>query len=244
MSGTSPTGRCTEPKPNSNIMLSFTLQAARAHIRLTTRKSSLFIKVLFCLFPDATFDYGPDPQETWDEFYFTVEGSRTAEWLSTWLTEPYRVRQTGLDDAQQSKIDRIFMLMESGIPSNLDRASLLLESLLYEFVQSSQPNTDSTDYITKLMDDIAASLHQSFDADAFCERYHISISTLRRIIQKHTGYSLNKYIHRLKISEAKNILLNTDRSIKDTAVSLGYNDVFYFSRLFKKYVGVSPTFSQ
>ncbi|WP_438492597.1 AraC family transcriptional regulator [Paenibacillus sp. IHBB 3054] len=194
----------------------------------------------FVFFPDATFDYGPDPQETWDEFYFTVEGSRTAEWLSTWLTEPYRVRQTGLDDAQQSKIDRIFMLMESGIPSNLDRASLLLESLLYEFVQSSQPNTDSTDYITKLMDDIAASLHQSFDADAFCDRYHISISTLRRIIQKHTGYSLNKYIHRLKISEAKNILLNTDRSIKDTAVSLGYNDVFYFSRLFKKYVGVSP----
>lgn len=197
----------------------------------------------FLFYPGAVFDYGPNGQETWDEFYFTIEGSRIEEWLSTWLTEPDRVRQTDLNDGQQNKIDRIFTLMDSGIPANLDRAALLLESLLYESVLSSQAEpriVTSDNYSTKLMEDIATSIDQKFDAEALCKRHHISISTLRRLIHKNTGYSLHEYVHRLKISEAKNMLLNTNQSIKDIAISLGFNDVFYFSRLFKKFVGVSP----
>ncbi|NEW07397.1 AraC family transcriptional regulator [Paenibacillus sp. SYP-B3998] len=196
----------------------------------------------FFFFPGAVFDYGPAHNETWDEFYFTVEGSRLQEWLDTWLTELDKVHQIGTDDAQQSKIDRIFMLMESGDPANLDRAALLLESFLYELVLSSQPRLrePSADPMTKLLDDISASIHHPFDAAEVCERHHISLSTLRRMIHKATGYSLNEYVHRLKISEAKNMLLNTHQSVKETAVSLGFKDVFYFSRLFKKYVGVSP----
>jgi len=197
---------------------------------------------LFLFFPGAAFDYGPAPDETWDEFYFTVEGSRMQEWLDTWLTLPELVRQVGTDDAQQSKIDRIFALMESGEPGNLDRAALLLESMLYEFFLSSEPRlkAPSADPLAKLLDDISASINQPFEAGEFCERHHISLSTLRRMIHRATGYSLHEYIHRLKVSEAKNMLLNTHQTVKETAVSLGFKDVFYFSRLFKKYVGVSP----
>ncbi|KIL36082.1 transcriptional regulator [Gordoniibacillus kamchatkensis] len=197
---------------------------------------------LFLFFPGAVFDYGPGPGEAWDEFYFTLEGTRVEEWLDTWLTEPARVRQTDDDDAQKSKIDRIFALMESGVPANLDRAALLVESLTYEWVASAQraaePDRDGA--AAKLLDDLAASIHEPFDAAAVCERHHVSLSTLRRTVHKHTGYPLNEYVHRLKIAEAKNILLNTGKSVKATADLLGFKDVFYFSRLFKKYVGRSP----
>jgi AraC family transcriptional regulator, arabinose operon regulatory protein len=196
----------------------------------------------FLFFPGASFDYGPARDETWDEFYFTIEGSRIEEWLDTWLTDTDQVRQASTDDAQQRKIDRIFMLMESSDPGNLDRAALLLESLLYELVLNSQPRlrAPDADPMAKLLDDISVSIHQPFEADRVCERHHISLSTLRRMIHKSTGYSLHEYVHRLKISEAKNMLLNTHQSVKETAASLGFRDVFYFSRLFKKYVGVSP----
>ncbi|MBD0382182.1 AraC family transcriptional regulator [Paenibacillus sp. WST5] len=196
----------------------------------------------FLFYPNASFDYGPARDETWDEFYFTIEGSRIQEWLDTWLTDLGQVRQVSPDDAQQSKIDRIFALMESGDPGNLDRAALLLESFLYELVLNSQSRLriSSADPVAKLLDDISASINQPFDATDVCERHHISLSTLRRMIHKATGYSLHEYIHRLKISEAKNMLLNTHQSVKETAASLGFKDVFYFSRLFKKYVGVSP----
>lgn len=197
---------------------------------------------LFLFYPGAQFDYGPGPGETWDEFFFTLEGPRVQEWLDTWLTEPGRVRQTAPDDVQLGKIDRIFSLMDSAHPRNLDRAALLLESLVFELVDSSQPKllTSSATPAMKVLDDISSSIHQPFDAILLCERHHISLSTLRRTIHKATGYSLHEYVHRLKVSEAKNLLLNSSQSVKETAIALGYKDVFYFSRLFKRFVGVSP----
>ncbi|MFD2614930.1 AraC family transcriptional regulator [Paenibacillus gansuensis] len=197
----------------------------------------------FLFAPGSVYDYGPEGRQTWDEYYFTIEGPRIGEWMSSWLTEPERVRRTTHDDAVQNKIDRIFLLMDSSIPDNLDRAALLLESLLFELAAGSDArprHLTGGDRYTELMEDIAATIHQRFDAEALCKRHLISISTLRRLVHRHTGYSLHEYVHRLKISEAKNRLLNTDQSVQDIAGSLGFADVFYFSRLFKKFSGVSP----
>ncbi|MFB9328439.1 AraC family transcriptional regulator [Paenibacillus aurantiacus] len=196
----------------------------------------------FLFYPGAVFDYGPGPNETWDEFYFTVEGSRVEEWFATWLVEPDRVKQAWNLDTQRGKIERIFALMDSGDAGNLDRAALLLETFLFELMQCSKPpgKAPSVSPTAALLEAIQAGIAEPFDAPSLCERHHLSMSTLRRAIHKATGYSLHEYVHRLKISEAKNILLNTNQSVKETALALGFKDVFYFSRLFKKIVGVSP----
>ncbi|NEW06729.1 AraC family transcriptional regulator [Paenibacillus sp. SYP-B3998] len=193
--------------------------------------------------PGATYNYGPHPDGFWDEYYITFEGSRVGEWVDNWLVQIDHIKQIGHEDITQlNRIERIFMLMESGIPSNIDRAALLLETLLFEFMLKAHvpPENTKTQQIISIMDDIGDSLYQSFDAQETAKRHHISISTLRRIVSEYTGYPLNEYIHRLKIADAKNVLLNTDDTVKEIADALGYKDVFYFSRLFKKYVGVSP----
>ncbi|NOU76494.1 helix-turn-helix domain-containing protein [Paenibacillus sp. LMG 31458] len=198
---------------------------------------------LFFLRPGAVYNYGPDADGYWDEYYFTFEGSRIAEWLSSWLTHVDLAKQVGHEDAaQHNRIERIFILMESGIPDNIDRAALLLESLLFEFILKDQvpAETTKTQQLIDLMADLGDSLFQPFDAAVIAKRHHISLSTLRRIVSEYTGYPLGAYIHRLKMAAAKNILLNSDDTVKEIADSLGYKDVFYFSRLFKKYVGVSP----
>ncbi|GJM69096.1 hypothetical protein HMSSN036_13120 [Paenibacillus macerans] len=43
------------------------------------------------------------------------------------------------------------------------------------------------------------------------------------------------------MAEAKNILLNTEMSIKEIGEALGYHDMFYFSRVFKRITGHSPS---
>lgn len=194
----------------------------------------------FLLYPGAVFHYGPGENEHWDEHYFTIEGPRIQEWLDTWLREPDKVKQT--EEEHLTKINRIFMLMETGVPGNIDRASLLVESMLYDFVASSEaiPKATKAENTLELIEAITDYLYRPFDARQLCERHHISFPTLRRLVSKYTGYPLNEYVHRLKVAEAKNILLNTDKSLKEIASSLGYQDVFYFSRLFKKIVGVSP----
>ncbi|MEF3302102.1 AraC family transcriptional regulator [Paenibacillus sp. GYB003] len=197
---------------------------------------------LFLFYPGPVFHFGPDPGGYWDEYYFTVEGPRIRDWLDTWLFEPGTVKAVEIDDAQKSKIERIFMLMDSGVPVNADRAALLLESLLFEFMANAPDAAkgDNNEAAIQLLYDISESLYRPFDAAKLCQNNHISLSTLKRTVSKYTGYPLNEYVHRLKIAEAKNILLNSGKTLKEIAASLGYKDVFYFSRLFKKYVGVSP----
>lgn len=52
------------------------------------------------------------------------------------------------------------------------------------------------------------------------------------------GFS--KYINSKKIEAAKSLLITTELSVKEIANMVGVPDDNYFSRIFRKYVGVSP----
>ena len=51
-----------------------------------------------------------------------------------------------------------------------------------------------------------------------------------------------RFLLDLKLKEAQRLILShPDMRIKDIAMEIGYNDPLYFSRIFKKYVGVYPS---
>jgi len=62
-----------------------------------------------------------------------------------------------------------------------------------------------------------------------------------RKFQKKYGYSPLVYFNRLKIESACQLLLVSKRSVKEIAFALGFNDPLYFSRLFQKVMGTSPS---
>ena len=62
----------------------------------------------------------------------------------------------------------------------------------------------------------------------------------RRIFKTYYGTSPMKYINELKIALSKDLLASRMYSVTDAAMQSGYNDISYFSREFKKSIGVSP----
>ncbi len=68
----------------------------------------------------------------------------------------------------------------------------------------------------------------------------LSESHLSKIFRNQTGTSPIDYFINLKMQEAIRLLTNKSLRVKEVAFNLGYNDPFYFSRLFKKHIGVSP----
>ena len=66
-------------------------------------------------------------------------------------------------------------------------------------------------------------------------------SYLSRLFKEETGISLTEYINQQRIRAAKNYLQLDTTTITEVAFMVGYNDVNYFIKRFKKIVGLTPT---
>lgn len=63
---------------------------------------------------------------------------------------------------------------------------------------------------------------------------------LNRIFKKVTGQTVFQYLTQIRIARAKILILHTAMRISDIGRQVGFPDEYYFSRVFKKHVGMSP----
>ena len=77
--------------------------------------------------------------------------------------------------------------------------------------------------------------------DQIAEKMAVSQRYLSDTLKKETGKTTTEHLQLYLIDEAKNILLNPNKSISEVAYELGFEYPQYFSRLFKKKEGISPS---
>ena len=68
----------------------------------------------------------------------------------------------------------------------------------------------------------------------------ISVSTLQNLFRRFTGMGVAKFYENMIMDRARS-MLESGKSVKETALELGYEDQNYFSTAFKRHFGVSPT---
>lgn len=77
--------------------------------------------------------------------------------------------------------------------------------------------------------------------EQIANKMSVSQRYLSDTLKKETGKTTTEHLHLRLIDEAKNILLKPNKSISEVAYELGFEYPQYFSRLFKKKEGISPT---
>ena len=75
----------------------------------------------------------------------------------------------------------------------------------------------------------------------YAEQAGISENYLSRLVKQSTGRSVGAWIDIVRIQRAKRLLSSTDLPVIDIAVSVGVEDQSYFSRLFRKETGITPS---
>lgn len=79
------------------------------------------------------------------------------------------------------------------------------------------------------------------DYDEIAELTGLSPRYLNRLYKRYTGKSLKEYITNTRVERAKHLLAETSMTVGQVAETLGYSDIYFFSKQFKKYTGMPPS---
>lgn len=111
---------------------------------------------------------------------------------------------------------------------------------LFEKGNGLDPSSDRTEVIQNLVDAIENNFSTAHAPRDYADLLCVSPKTLGRMTKKYLDKTLTELITNRVLIEAKRELYLTSKSVKQVSALLGYQDEFYFSRFFKKKVGVSP----
>lgn len=151
---------------------------------------------------------------------------------------------------QQNKIaefEYILDIYKLGFTEQVfEYSSMLLHKLLGSFIYYSlKSNTKTESFNDALVNNITEYLNErifeSIRIDDIERRFNRSSSTLFTLFKNKTGYSLIHFFNLIKIQKACELMNLTDLSIKEIGYKLDFQDPLYFSRVFKKYMGTSPS---
>ena len=95
--------------------------------------------------------------------------------------------------------------------------------------------------INKISIFVLYNVENEIDLSTVASHVHMNKNYLCEIFKKKTGISLLNYMTKAKMERAKKMLRENENRSYEIADKLGYKDPEYFSKLFKKYSGISPT---
>lgn len=116
--------------------------------------------------------------------------------------------------------------------------SLILAETYYREKNNAAPEQNR--YVTEVVKYMYKHISEKLTLDEIVKEFELSKSYLNIIFQKCTRHAPMDFYNQLKMKEACKMLRRSDARIYEVAWELGYRDQYYFSRMFKKAVGVSP----
>jgi AraC-like DNA-binding protein len=127
-----------------------------------------------------------------------------------------------------------------GVVDQIDNLAnlLILESILPSQIESH--STTERNFL-KAIHWINSHFLNDIDLKELAEKNNLSYPTFRRLWRKKFQFSPLQYIQKLKNSEARVLLTESNLSIADIAEKTGFRNQFYFSNFFRRYNGMSPS---
>lgn len=130
--------------------------------------------------------------------------------------------------------------------SGAETIDILSSSLVDIFINveddGGNQKAGSREYFDKITEYLGSHLQETLSLQDICATFSISQAYMSKLFRRYTSHSFNKYLTELRMDKAKELFKeDPGRYIREVAGMVGYDDQFYFSRIFRTYVGKSPT---
>lgn len=148
----------------------------------------------------------------------------------------------GLDIESAYQLSDVY-IQEGEKLQNVDALNRLQYNMLLDFtnrVAQAQIPFDATSDIYKCIQYIQHHTNQPVSVEDVANHVGKSRSYISRSFKKELGFSMNEFIMRCKLEEAKSLLTYTDKSISEISNYLCFSSQAYFQNVFKKKYGITP----
>jgi two-component system response regulator YesN len=88
---------------------------------------------------------------------------------------------------------------------------------------------------------IEANLEYKIDITMLADIFHYNEKYLGRMFKRKTGYTFSEYINQRRIERGREMLLKNNDTVINISSKVGFNNVTYFNRQFKRFYGMTPS---
>lgn len=185
---------------------------------------------IFIIKPGNVYSYIADTDTPWEYMWFSFDGELASIFEKC-------------DDVIKIADDTVFYDMLR-MTQFKNTCMEYLTGKLYEFMSELFEEYDyinsNSDYVKTVSDFIKANYMRKISVKDIADTINLNSRYLSRIFKKEKGMTIQEFILKQKFLKAKK-LLAMGFTVSETALTVGYTDQFTFSKIFKKYTGVSPS---
>ena len=211
----------------------------------STKKANIVKGQVILLFPGLWHTYRPLKETGWNEYYIGFEGkiiddivrnkfiSHENPILNVGVNEDLvHLFSTAIKVAKEDKTGAQQYL--SGITFNI------LGTILSLANNRNFESKESAQKIEQAKVIMIENIHKDIDIKGIAANLGISNSLFRKTFKEYTGYAPAQYFLELKLRKAKELLAETNHSVKEISYKLNFSSYEYFLSFFKKRVGSTP----
>ena len=130
-------------------------------------------------------------------------------------------------------------------PIKEEELSRVMNAILRDRGEGSEEDEEKAPVSEKMIDNVITEIREHYMEDisltSLSTKYNISMGHLSKMIMEQLQVNFSDYIASLRIQRAKELLRDDSLSIQEISEIVGYNDYFYFTKVFKKIEGISPS---
>ena len=190
------------------------------------------------LFPETEHYYHPD--YSWESKWVVWNGSEAEKLIAMKYfssKKPVIKNAFSVINDAHAKLD---VLMNKETPGAILERKVSLFDMLLELHKRSETGTSSNANTVKTaIDYIDTNLAKDLSLEEIATYCGFSVPHFRRIFKAETGVAPKEFIITRKIAKAKEYIF-ARIPVKETSEMLGFNDEFYFRKVFKKVTGLTP----
>ena len=200
---------------------------------------------VFLTYPGHYFEYGPAGSPRHHNFICAC-GPRIQRYIDggLWIIDPAAppIPVPHAEKFLHSMLELMTLIRVPGLTA--PRAVLLFEDLLLQIREAATVEQKHLPYqaeqLNVLVQKISSAPERDWDFGNEAEKLHVTETHFRRIFKEITGLPPQQFLLQNRLNKAAELLKSTRKPVKEIAALSGWDNVFYFSRLFRQKYYLSP----